>query len=143
MEGHSSQNHMSSGGVEISSAYIKPPFSGRTTSAAFFTIQNKGDDTRLIAASTPIAETTEIHTHIEGNGVMKMRRIEGVDLPQGSTVEFKPGSYHLMMFNTTLEEGQKDAPLTLTYSNGETITLIVDIENGDEKSGKAMDHSGH
>ena len=150
MEGNESSNHNSSTyaqgqGVEISSAYIKPPFKGRTTSAAFFTVQNKGEDTRLISASTPIAERTEIHTHLEEDGIMKMRRVEGVDFPNGQTVEFKPGGYHLMMFNTTLEDGQTDAALTLTYENGKEVTLIVPIEGGESSSGmkKPSDHSGH
>lgn len=129
--------------VQISSAYIKPPFAGRTTAAGFFTVQNKGGDARLVSASSPISEIVEIHTHLEEDGVMKMRRIEGVDLPAGETVEFKPGGYHIMMFNTVLADDQTEAPVTLTYADGTVVTLLMDIGDGPSGDTKAMDHSGH
>lgn len=129
--------------VQISSAYIKPPFGGRTTAAGFFTVQNKGGDARLVSASSPISDTVEIHTHLEEDGVMKMRRVDGVDLPAGATIEFKPGGYHIMMFNTVLADDQTEAPVTLTYADGTVVTLLMDIGDGPSDDMKAMDHSGH
>jgi copper(I)-binding protein len=128
--------------VEVSSARIHPPFQGRTTAASFFTLENKGLDTQLIAASSPISDSIEIHTHLREDGVMKMRRIDAVDLPAGSSVEFKPGGYHLMMFDTKLPLDMTEAPLTLTYSNGETVTLIVPIEGRADEDAQGSSHKG-
>lgn len=116
-----------SGTVEVSSAVIKPPMSGRTTAAAFMTLENKGPATRLVAASSPISPLIEIHTHIDDNGIMRMRKIEGIDLPTGETVTLQSGGYHLMLFSTTLSEDQTDAELTLRYDNGQSVTMIVPI----------------
>ncbi|WP_371396311.1 copper chaperone PCu(A)C [Fretibacter rubidus] len=128
--------------VEVSGAVINPPFTGRTTSAGFMTLQNKGDDARLIAASSPISETVEIHTHLKEDGVMKMRRIDGIDIPSGQTVVLEPGGYHLMMFNTTLADDAVDAPVTLTYADGTEVTMIVPIDGrGEEMDHSQMDHS--
>ena len=143
---HSKMNHhgssaASTGAVEVSSAFIRPPFTGRTTSAGFMRLENKGPDTRLVAASSPISPRVEIHTHLHEGGVMKMRRIEGIDIAAGESVELKPGGYHLMMFDTVIPEGATDAPLTLSYADGTQVTMIVPL--GDDAPEGEMDHSAH
>lgn len=127
--------------IEISAAYINPPFPGRTTAAGFFDIINHGTDDTLISASSPISENVEIHTHLKEDGVMKMRQIPGVDLPSGETVEFKSGSYHLMLFNASIPEGAEGVALTLTYENSDPVTLIVPI--GEPEEDDHSSHNGH
>ena len=143
---HNKQAAAQMGGVEVSGAFIKPPFTGRTTAAGFMVLDNKGPDTRLVSAATPISQRVEIHTHLEEDGVMKMRRVEGIDLPKGQSVELKPGGFHLMMFEAVIPEGETDAPLTLTYSDGTEVTLIVPLADEAPGSyGSGTDHSkmGH
>lgn len=118
-------------GLDITNAYIAPPFKGRDVAAGFFTLTNNGPDDRLVSAASPIAKSVEIHTHSEVDGVMAMRQLDGIDLPNGVTVEFKPGSYHLMMFGVELADDVTEAPLTLTYASGEDMTLNVPIEGRD------------
>lgn len=125
--------------VQISAARVAPPFEGRSTSAGYFTLENKGADTRLTHVTSPISDKVEIHNHIEEDGIMKMRRVEGVDLIKGKPVEFRPGSYHLMMFDTVLADDATDAALSLHFDNGETVSVIAEIEGRDG----GMDHSGH
>ena len=125
-------------GIEISSPYVMPPFPGKDVAAGFFEVKNFGADDRLIAVSSPISDTVEIHNHIEENGVMKMRKIDGVDLPSGESISFKPGSYHLMMFGANIPEAQDDVALTLTYETAPSVTIIVPIGEPAE-----MDHSNH
>lgn len=127
-------------GIVVSSARVLPPFPGKDTAAAYFELKNEGGDNRLVSVSSPISDAVEIHNHIEENGVMKMRRVEGVDLEAGETVAFKPGSYHIMMFKADLPDTQEDASLTLTYSDGTSSTLIAPVEGRGEKT---EDHSGH
>lgn len=113
--------------VAINDAYIMPPFKGRDIAAGFFVASNSGAADRLVTAATPIAETVEIHTHSEVDGVMAMRKIDGVDLPEGASVEFRPGSYHLMMFGVELTDDVTETPLTLTFESGQSQTLTVPI----------------
>lgn len=143
---HSKMDHhadaaASTGAVEVSSAFIKPPFTGRTTSAAFMRLENKGPDTRLVSASSPISPRVEIHTHLHEGGVMKMRRVDGIDITAGETVVLKPGGYHLMMFDTVIPDGAADAALTLTYADGTEVTMILPL--GDGPADDEMDHSAH
>ncbi len=117
-----------SASFDIINAYVSPPMKRRDVATGFFTVTNNGDDDRLILASSPIAQSVEIHTHSTSDGVMAMRQVDGVDLPAGETVEFKPGSYHLMMFGVDLAENATDASVTLTYASGYEMTLSVPIQ---------------
>jgi len=137
-DGMSHAGHNMSKGIEISSAYVMPPFPGKDIAGGFFEITNHGADDRLIAASSPVSEQVEIHTHLNEGGVMKMRKIDGVNLPKGETIAFRPGSYHLMMFGANIPEGTEDIALTLTYENAEAVTMIVPIGEPDDE-----DHTGH
>lgn len=130
-------------GIEISSAYVLPPFPGRDVAAGFFQITNHGANDRLISVSSPVSQNVEIHNHIEENGVMKMRKIDGVDLPKGGTVSFEPGSFHIMMFGANMDENTEDVALTLTYEKADAVTLIVPVGDPDDRSEKEMDHSSH
>ncbi len=125
-------------GIEVSSAYIQPPFPGRDVAAGFFELTNHGPDDRLIAVSSPISANVEIHNHIEEDGVMKMRKIEGVALAKGETVKFKPGSFHIMMFGAAMPENAEDVAVTFTYEKAKPVTLILPIGEPEENK---MDQS--
>jgi copper(I)-binding protein len=136
--------------IEINGAFIRPPFPGRDVASAYFDITNHGADARLVSASSPVSESVEIHTHRMEDGVMKMRRVDGVDLPSGETLSFKPGSYHLMMFKTSLPEGTEDVSVTLNFQAADSVTLMVPIKEaggemdmkGDHKMGEGMKKEG-
>ena len=81
-----------------------------------------------------------MHTHLNEDGVMKMRKVDGVDLPSGETVIFKPGSYHVMMFAVTLSDAETDVALTFNFEKAPSVTLIADIDGrGDDQD----QHKGH
>lgn len=119
--------------VTVTGAYIKPPLKGRDVGAAFFTASNSGDaDAAIVSASTPIAAEVELHTHTMTDGVMAMREVEQILVPAGGSVELKPGSFHLMLFGVSMNEGTSEAPITLTYADGTTETLSVPVQSGSE-----------
>jgi copper(I)-binding protein len=133
-------DHKMTEGIVISSARVLPPFPGKDTAAGYFKITNHGTADKLISVTSPISGAVEIHNHLEEDGVMKMRRVDGVDLAAGVTVEFRPGSYHLMMFKAELPDTQDEVSLTLNYENAPSVTIIVPVEGrGDDEE----DHSGH
>ncbi len=133
--------HQMTEGIVISSARVLPPFPGKDTAAGYFKITNHGAADKLVSVTSPISGAVEIHNHLEEDGVMKMRRVDGVDLAAGAAVEFRPGSYHLMMFKAALPDTQDEVSLTLNYENAPSVTIIVPVEGrGDEAED---DHSGH
>ena len=143
-EGDSHAGHQMDEGIVISSARVLPPFPGRDTAAGYMSLTNhsKTDD-KLVSVSSPISGAVEIHSHIEENGVMKMRQVPGITLKAGETVELKPGSFHLMMFKANLPDDQTDVSLTLNYEKAPSVTMIVPVEGRGEGEGYGSNHDGH
>jgi len=141
-----SHSHTHSGeGIEISNARINPPLPGQTTGVAFLRLDNHGADDRLLAVSASISGRIELHTHLNEDGVMKMRRVDGIALPHGKAVELKPGSYHIMIFDTEMQIGD-EAILTLDFEKADDLTVIATVEQrGGKSKGDAEpgSHSGH
>lgn len=113
-----------------------------TTGAAYLVIRNSGENTdTLLSASTPAAGKTELHEHVHEDGLMKMRELPQVEIAAGEQVEFKPGGYHVMMFNLKqpLDAGTK-FPLTLTFAIAGEIEVDVHVE---DNGGGHSDHGNH
>ena len=82
--------------VNIQDAWVRGTVATQKTSGAYMRI-TAAEDLRLIGANSSVAEVTEVHEMTVDNDVMKMRRIESLDIPAGSTVEFKPQGHHIML----------------------------------------------
>lgn len=66
------------------------------SSAAYFSVANSGGADRLLSVSTPVGDAT-LHSTAMDNGVMRMRPLDGLDVPANSTVALKPGGTHVMI----------------------------------------------
>ena len=98
--------------------YAKATPPNAKNSAAFMKIENKSsNDIELLSASSNISKVTEIHTHIEENGMRKMVQIPNIKIPAKSSVELKPGGLHLMFIglNEQLNDNSNN-PLGLVWS---------------------------
>lgn len=88
------------GNLSIDHPYATPSLPGVSTGAAYVRgIRNKGQEAdRLIGASTPVAERVELHTMKMDGDVMRMRALDGIDLPAGQEVQLRHGqAQHLML----------------------------------------------
>jgi copper(I)-binding protein len=98
-------------------------------SAIYMVIHNDGAAAdRLIGATADIAKAVEIHqTKVEG-GMAQMMRVAGIDVPAKSTVELKPGGFHVMLvgLRRDLKAGEK-FPVTLRFQKAGRITLTVEV----------------
>jgi copper(I)-binding protein len=92
--------------------------------------------------TSPIAAKAESHQmSVNAEGVMTMRPVEGgIEIPAGSEVELKPGSFHIMFMelNQPTKEGVK-FPGTLTFEKAGTVDVEFAV---DAKAGEP-DHSAH
>lgn len=122
-------------------AYASP--AGAKAGGAYVSVENSGPADRLVAARAEVSERVEIHEHVMDNGVMKMRQVEGIALPEGGVIEMKPGGYHVMFMGLTapLEEGAT-IPVTLVFESGAELAVEVPVIARGE-SPKADGHSGH
>ena len=103
------QGHHGGDGIKIEQAWARATPGIVKTAAAYIAIRNAGKRTdRLVAVASDVAKRVEIHTHRNENGVMRMRRIHGLNVLAGDRVILKPGGTHLMLFglHQPLKKGQ-------------------------------------
>ena len=85
-------------------------------------------DTTLVSARSDIAGVVEVHEMKMETDVMRMRAVDGLNLPANQPVELKSGGYHLMMMDLKkqLKVGT-EAQITLTFKNskGESEATYV------------------
>lgn len=105
--------------------YAKATPPNAKNSAAFMKIENKSNnDIELLAASSNISKVTELHTHIEENGMKKMIQIPSIKIPANSSVELKPGGLHIMFLGIQNQINENsNIDLNLTFSDGKTYEL--------------------
>lgn len=97
--------------------------------AAFLTIVNRASaPDRLLGVSSPAAARVEVHRTEIKDGSATMMKVEGVVVPAGGTVEFKPGSYHIMLMKLTAQvtKGTR-LPLTLTFERAGRIAVEAKV----------------
>jgi copper(I)-binding protein len=107
--------------VDVSNAWARPAVPGQHGTGAFMTLKAK-QAARLLGAASAVAGVVEIHEmSMEGN-VMRMRAIQGLDLPAERAVELKPGGYHVMLLDLK-------RPLKV----GEKVTVELRLETADKR----------
>lgn len=124
-------------GFRLENIVLRPPLPGRDTAMASLMITNQNDEAdRLIAARSPLSEAVEIHTMLNENGVMKMRRLEnGIEIPAGETAVLKGGADHIMLFKTRIPDGLKSTDLILEFEKAGTVRAIAIVDDGNLSGG--------
>ncbi|WP_051201906.1 copper chaperone PCu(A)C [Ferrimonas senticii] len=113
--------------VQISDAMARamPPSVPNTAGYAKLTADT---DDRLLAAQCDGVERTEIHTILMEDGLMKMRPVAAVELPQGREVLLEQGGYHLMMMGLNRAAkvgGSYDCQLTFAKAPPQLVRFVV------------------
>ncbi|MGB1091870.1 MAG: copper chaperone PCu(A)C [Oceanobacter sp.] len=131
--------------VSVDNERVRLPIPGKQMTAGFLNITNQGEQARqLVSASAAWASRIELHTHVNDNGVMRMRQVPAIDLPVGETVMLQPGGLHLMIFG--IESPLADSlAIQLCFDDGDCQAIqarTVDIRK--EGMGHGAGHmNGH
>lgn len=137
------------GGIMIDDPYARASTPTSKSGAAFMTIVNHTDtDDRLIAATSPVSERVELHTHLEdANGVMRMVEVkDGIAVPAGGKAMLMRGGDHVMFMGLTqsLNDGDVvEVTLTFEQAGDMTVEIPVDLNRKPMGHGGHGDHSGH
>ena len=124
---------VSAGDLRIEQAWARPLPAVSKNGAVYMTLINGGTAAvSLTAASTPVAERVEIHTHVHENGMMMMRPVEKIELPAGGGAVLEPGGLHLMLFgiNRPMTEGT-EFPVMLRFERAGELEISVRVGNPD------------
>ena len=82
--------------VSVDDAWARATVAGQMSSAAYFTITNKGGSDKLLSVSSTEGSAS-LHSTSMDNGIMRMRPQRELDIPANSTVVLKPGGTHVML----------------------------------------------
>jgi copper(I)-binding protein len=111
--------------IAVTDVWARPTVQGQTAGGGYLRIQNKGSSAdRLLEASSGIATGVELHAMSMDGGVMRMRRVEAIDIPATGVVELKPGGLHLMFMGlkAPLSAGSS-FPLTLRFEKAGAVAV--------------------
>jgi copper(I)-binding protein len=128
-------------GIVVSEAWTRATAPGQKVAGVYFDIASDRN-ARLVGVETTLTDAAELHLMTMDDGVMRMRAVSEVDLPAGKTVKFKPGGYHVMLFDLRqpLEAGAQVAlELLVEYEDGEQTKLPV-MANVRNLDGSKIDH---
>ena len=102
---------------------------------------DKGVTDRLISVASPVAGRAEVHTHIMDGNVMKMRRVEALDLKDGTSHVLKPMGDHIMLFDLKqpLKEGDL-IKIALTFEKAGVVEVEGTVEPVGAMGPHGMDH---
>ena len=137
---------------QAGSIHIRDPFSRALppiskNGAVYLTLTNHGHlSDQLVGAATPIAAHAEMHTHQMEDGMMKMRKVDQIELPPHEKVVFAPSGNHIMLIGLSqvLKKGER-FPLMLHFKEaGHTmVQVIIEAAGATSATKRNHDHGSH
>lgn len=134
--------------LRIDQGYAREMPPGQTNSAAFMTLVNTGArPLALVAAACDCSDRAELHAHRHQDGMMRMEKVDRLEVPAGGQVELKPGGYHLMLLGLKrpLRAGEQ-VNVTLRDEAGTDFTArlpVVSLVKPQPAGNEGHDHHGH
>ena len=133
------------GGLEVEKAWSRATPGGAKVAGGYLTVRNDGpNQDRLVGGAAEIAGRVEVHAMSVAHGVMRMRELEqGLPIAPGSSVELKPGGYHIMFrdLKRPLKQGER-FKATLRFEQAGEREVEFRVESVGAASAGAS-HSGH
>jgi periplasmic copper chaperone A len=119
------------GGLKVGNPYARATVPKQPAGAAYLTLENSGrQPDRLLGASSPLAQSVEIHSMTMAGNVMKMRAVDAIALPPAAKVVMAPGDgYHFMLLGLKqpLTNGER-FPLRLKFEKAGQLDVMVRVE---------------
>jgi len=114
--------------VTVQDAWVRATVPQQKATGAFMRL--KADkDVRLVSVSTPAAPIAEVHEMKMVDNVMRMRAVQGLDLPAGKSVDLQPGGYHVMLMDLPAPVKAGDVvPLMLVFQGKDGHRETVQVQ---------------
>lgn len=102
--------------LEVKDAWTRATIGNPANAAVFMTITSQAPD-RLIGATAPVAERTDLMTMVGGSRSMEMKYLTTIDIPADEPVSLNPSGLHVWL-----------AGLKQPLRAGEAFTITLDFE---------------
>lgn len=131
--------------LSVRNAWVRGTTPTQKASGAFMSIVSS-EAASLISATSPIAGRVELHEMQTDGGMMRMRRVDKIDLPARKVVDLGPSGYHVMLMDLRqrLVEGAA-VPVTLivTTPDGRRSEVSVSVTVAPITAQVAPSHHDH
>jgi hypothetical protein len=128
--------------VSVDDPYVRLMPPGAAATAAFMTLKNGGDKSvKLVKAESSAAKTVELHSHIDDNGVMKMRQVPAIEIKAKGETALQPGSYHIMLINPAAMKAGDKIAIKLDFDDGSSKQVDAMVKKPEAAMPATMDHS--
>ena len=119
--------------IVIENAWIREAPPGASAMAGYMQISNSTNrDIILHSANSSSFSSIEIHRSVEEDGIYKMIPQFHLHINASSTIELKPGDYHLMLFKPKKALKQGDiVEISLLFSNNTVINTSVPVKKAE------------
>ncbi len=128
--------------LDVANPWVRGTVAAQKATGAFMQLSSKGG-VSVVGAASPAAGNVEIHEMSMAGNVMKMRAVPRVEVPAGTPLEFRPGSYHVMLIDLKKPLAKGDiVPITLKVEGRDkkVETVEVQAEVRDLTAAPAMEH---
>lgn len=115
--------------ITVIDPYVRAVAPGQTVSAAFMQLDNgSAEALSVVNATSTVSKVVELHSHVHEGGMMKMRRIDNIDVPANGKAVLEPGGLHIMLIglHDELQLDQK-VSITLEFSDGSSKTIEAPV----------------
>ncbi len=107
------------GKIHIKNPWVKGVSASQKMSVGYMTLENPNSkNDKLLSIQSDVCEVVEIHNMTHENDMMKMRRVNEIEVPANGSVELKRGGLHLMLIH-----------LKKPLKPGDRIKLILSFQN--------------
>jgi copper(I)-binding protein len=129
--------------INVVDPYVRMSPPGSKTTIAFMLLRNSGDkEVKLVKANSTVAGVTELHNHINDNGVMRMRQVKEITIPAKGEARLQPSGYHVMLIDVKapLKEGEH-VVINLGFVDGSSKDVHAPVTKSNIGMPAPMDHS--
>ncbi len=127
--------------IQVTNAGLRELIPGQNNTVAYLQLHNSGLEGRqLIAVESNFAQRAEMHTQIMTDGMMRMRKLDKLDIGAFETVVFTAGGHHIMLYGMDKRLNAKDRSLVLIFINGERLPVTLELQSLADSTLKSHTH---
>jgi len=116
--------------IRVEQPYARATVPGQRAGGGYLLLENTGKAAdRLLSVHADVSASVEMHTMSMDGNVMRMRELDGIDVPAGQRVELKPGGMHIMFMGLKAPLKAGDTfPATLTFQKAGEVKVTVTVK---------------
>jgi copper(I)-binding protein len=113
--------------VSVREPWVRGTMPAQKSTGAFMEIVSD-ENAAAVSASSPVARLVEIHSMSIENGIMRMRRLNQLELPAGKPVKLGPSGAHIMLIDLRQQLKPGDiVPIALKVVDAHGKARLVEV----------------